>query len=388
MGEFIQCNKCVLDTTVSDINFDEHGVCNYCYNFQRLAEITIFRPIEQRTRELNVMIDRIKKAGLNKPYDCLLGVSGGVDSSFLAYKAKEWGLRPLIVHFDNGWNSELAVKNIETILKKLQFDFRTYVMDWEEFKDIQLSYLRSSVVDIEVPTDHFIFGSLYRIAAKNNIQYILSGANISTEGINPRPWIFSPKTDLVNLRAIHRKFGSGRIRKLPLLGRYHKYFFEKVFAIKTIDLLNYIPYKKEEVKEKLKTELGWRDYGGKHYESVYTRFYQGYILPGKFNIDKRKAHLSNLICTGQISKEEALQELSLPTYSDVEQMQDKAFVAKKLGIGEEEFHQIMQAPRADQYSFGSEYSSSFEAKFRLFRYLMFIPVFLLSPIIRIVYRIK
>lgn len=337
-----QCVKCLLSTDDEpSIAFDEVGVCSYCLVYKK-NESRYVKTDGEGQRELENVVDQIKASGKNQRYDCVIGLSGGVDSTYLALKAKELGLRPLAVHFDNGWNSELAVKNIENIIGKLEFDLQTFVIDWEEFRDIQLAFLRASVVDIEIVTDHAIAASLYKIAAENNIKYILDGNNYVTESILPSSWIHN-KRDHINIRAIHDQFGKIPLKKYPLFTSYLKFKYSWL-EIQPVPLLNYFPYNKQLVKEEIGKKLSWRDYGGKHYESIFTRFYQGYILPVKFGIDKRKAHLSNLINSGQITREEALQELSKPIYPPEVFAQDFEFVLKKLNITEEEFKSIMNLP--------------------------------------------
>ncbi|MBN4062333.1 MAG: ExsB family protein [Flavobacteriales bacterium] len=344
------CTRCILDTSDEpSINFDEHGVCNYCINYDKSAAEFIFRD-EGREEKLHQVISKIKSCGKGKKYDCVLGVSGGVDSTFLAYKVKQFGLRPLVVHLDNGWNSELAVKNIEGILEKLGFDLYTYVIDWEEFKDLQLSFLKASVIDLEVTSDHAIFSCLHRIAKENKIKYIISGFNIVTEGVLPVSWRWH-KLDWLNIKSIHKRFGTKKLKTFPRLSFFQLNYFMLALKIETVHLLNFIPYEKTKAKELITNKLGWRDYGGKHYESIITRFYQGYILPTKFNVDKRKAHLSTLICSGQITRNEALQELEKPIYDSKQLKSDKEFVLKKFGLSEKEFNSLMALPikRHDEY---------------------------------------
>jgi len=369
----IQCKNCVLDTTASNITFNEEGICNYCEEYEVLSQKTVLRPEEVKTKELNSIVNKIKAAGKNNEYDCILGISGGVDSTYLALLSKQLGLRPLIMHFDNGWNSEMAVKNIENIVNKLEFDLFTYVMDWEEFKDIQTAYFRASVLDIEVPTDQFIFAALHKIAYQKGIKYILSGHNIVTEAILPPNWCYS-KLDLVNLKDIHKKHGKLKLKKLPKLGLYQRHFYHHIHFIQSVALLNYIPYVKSDIKKRIKEELGWQDYGGKHYESIFTRFYQGYILPRKFNIDKRKAHLSNLIVAGQVTREEALEELKKPTYPIEQQEEDKQFFIKKLNISEQEFDSIMKESIKPHNSYNSEHETMYQFKYFLFRIVAYFPV--------------
>lgn len=327
-----------MDTTDPEIEFDDRGVCNHC---RRCDEVLRKKALgEKRLREL---VEKIIKEGEGKKYDCVMGVSGGVDSSYVAYMAKKLGLRPLAVHLDNGWDAELAVDNIEKILKKLDIDLYTHVIDWEEFKDLQLSYIKASVVDIEVATDHAIFALLYEVAEKQGVKYILSGSNVATEAIMPSSWAYK-KTDLRNLKSIHGKWGEKKLETYPKIGLFQWLYYRLVKGIRYVPFLNYMEYNKAEAKRVLQEELGWKDYGGKHHESVFTKFYQSYILPEKFGIDKRKAHLSTLICSGQISREEALAELEKPLYDREELERDRKYVLKKLGLAEKEFEDIMQAP--------------------------------------------
>ncbi|MBX7226688.1 MAG: N-acetyl sugar amidotransferase [Chitinophagales bacterium] len=372
--EFRQCSKCVLDTTVPEIHFDKEGVCNFCHYYDTLANKSVNRSEEVKQKEFQELVSNIKEAGKGKTYDCILGVSGGVDSTYLALFAKQIGLRPLVVHFDNGWNSELAVMNIENIVTKLGYDLHTFVMDWEEFKDLQVAYFKAGVVDIEVPTDQLIFAALNKIAKEQGIKYILSGHNVVTESINPKGWVYKEKFDLVNLKNIHKQFGTMKLRKLPHFGMFDRYIYEAVWGIQTVGLLNYVPYIKSEIKATIQKELDWRDYGGKHYESIFTRFYQGYILPVKFNIDKRKMHLSNLIMSGQINKEVALKELDLPTYPIEDQMADKEYVIKKWEISPEEFEKIMKTPPVPHEHYGTDKGVWYQRKYFLFRAFMYIPV--------------
>ena len=317
----IQCSNCVMDETTRQISFDERGVCNYCNSFRRIAKQTIFRPAEEKREELERAVAKIKKIGAKRKYDCILGLSGGVDSTYLAYLAHTLGLRPLCVHFDNGWNSEIAVKNIHNIVETLNYDLHTFVMDWEEFKDIQVAYFKASVLDLEVPTDQFIFAALYETAHKHGIRTIISGNNLATEFVLPFDWRYN-KFDLANLKQIHKKYGTGKLKKLPKLGQLQRHWYEVALQIKDVKLLNLVEYKKLEIKKTITEKLGWQDYGGKHYESVFTRWYQGVYLPKKFSIDKRKAHLSNLILNGEITREQAQEELKKPTYDPLLQQED------------------------------------------------------------------
>ena len=338
-----------MDTTDPDIEFDDHGICNYCRQYDAFVKNLPDRQV--RETELDKIINEIKEWGKDKEYDCILGLSGGVDSSFVAYKAKEFGLRPLVVHFDSGWNSEIAVKNIENIVVKLGFDLHTFVADWEEMKDLQLAYLKASVVNADVPQDYAFSTILYKTAAEKGIRYFLSGYNFQTEFILPPKWVYNPR-DLRNILSIHKAYGRLPLKRYPSIGLFRELYLTYL-RIKRIDLLYYLDYNKNEAMNVLGEKLGWRYYGGKHYESIWTRFFQGYYLPAKFNIDKRKAHLSSLIVSGQITRDEALEELKSDPYPPELLESDKEFVMKKLGISREEFEEIMSAPVRDHSEFGS-----------------------------------
>ena len=341
--EYRQCSITVMDNIADpDIYFDDAGICNYYYDY-RMVEARDVLKGEAGEEKLNTLVEKIKKEGCDKPYDCLIGLSGGVDSTYVAYLVKRLGLRPLAVHLDNGWDSEMAVKNVENIITKCGFDLFTLVVNWEEFKDIQLSYLKASVVDIEVVSDHAIFASMYKLAKVNNIGYILSGTNVVTEQIMPPSWLYK-KMDFANLKDIHNQYGNVKLKTYPTFDFKKYVYYSAVLKLTPVSILNYVPYNKAAVKEIIKKELGWGDYGGKHYESVFTKFYQAYILPQKFKIDKRKAHLSTLICSGQITKEEALKELELPLYTDAGLKGDMDYVLKKFGLSASEFDDIMKLP--------------------------------------------
>jgi len=346
-----ECSRCVLDTTVKEIEFDHQGICSYCHDYDVLAKKTVLLPRDHRYAKFDEVITKIKSVGAGKEYDCVLGLSGGVDSSYLALVAHQNGLRPLVVHFDNGWNNELAVKNIENIVSSLNFDLHTYVINWQEFKDLQLAYFRASVLDIEVPTDQLIVATLYRIAKENNIKYILSGNNFRTEYMLPESWCLRKKLDRTNLTNIHKAYGKVRLKNFPKIGAKELYYYKKK-GIRLVTFFDKIDFNLTDVKRMLKNELNWNDYSGKHFESIFTRFYQGYILPKKFNIDKRKAHLSSLICSNQLTREQALEELSKPTYAEELQQQDKEYVLKKWGINEDDFDEVMRKPVVSHDEYG------------------------------------
>jgi N-acetyl sugar amidotransferase len=372
------CTKCVYDTSVANITFDSEGICNYCRSYENLASKYINIPSEQRKKEFDFVINKIKRTGKGKKYDCILGLSGGVDSSYMAYLAKENGLRPLVVHFDNGWNSELAVKNIENIITLLDFDLYSYVINWQEFRELQLAYLKSSVVDIEVPTDYLITAILYKIAAEKNIKFILSGYNYVTEFGLPKTWAYTTKTDDTNLRNIYKKFGHLKLKEFPHISQYKRFYYKEILGIESVELLNKIHFVKNDVKKILIDKLNWKDYGGKHYESVFTRFYQGYILPKKFGIDKRKAHWSSLIRSGQATRNEAIEDLKMPPYPIEQQNEDKIYVSKKFGYTVEEFDEIMKAKPIDHSFYGQENPSAFA--FKLLKAILYVPIRILRKI--------
>lgn len=339
--DYRQCTISVMDNTADpDISFDEKGICNYYYEYLEAEKEQVYKGEEGR-KKFDEAIALIKKDGKGKKYDCILGVSGGVDSTYLAYIAKNAGLRTLCVHFDNGWNSELAVNNIQNIINKCGFDLYTYVIDWNEFKDVQLAYFKAGVVDIEAVTDIAIFSALDIICKKQDIKHIIDGRNVVTEHTLPPSWICKNPS---NLRDIHSRFGTVPLKTYPLMSPVRRRIVARTKPFQSWPLLNYIPYNKDEVKTIIMAELEWRDYGGKHYESVFTRFYQGYILPAKFKIDKRKAHLSNLIFSGQLNKEAALAALEKPIYPPELFQTDYDFVLKKLGFTAKEFEDYIKAP--------------------------------------------
>lgn len=336
------CSRCVMDATATEIVFDDNGVCNFCHHYDTnlVNEVFSNKDGEEKVQKL---IAQIKERGKNRQYDCLIGISGGVDSSYVAYLVKKkYGLRVFAVHLDNGWNSELAVANIEQILKRLDIDLYTYVLDWKEFRDIQISFLKSGISNIEIPTDHAIWALLIKTAAKMKIPYIIAGNNVVTESIMPHSWLYSSK-DSKLIKAIHDKFGKVKMKTYPRLTTFDYIQYLLLRGIRWVPILNYIPYVKSDAKKILIEELSWRDYGGKHYESIFTRFFHAYYLPNKFNYDLRKTYLSALICSGQITREDALEELKNPPASEEMLVNDKEYVMKKLGLSIEEFESIIKA---------------------------------------------
>jgi N-acetyl sugar amidotransferase len=338
------CTKSVMDTTDPLIKFDDEGVCNHVRYYE---EWEINSKLTTIAAELAMveMVEKLKKEGKGKEYDCIMGLSGGVDSSYMAWLVtKKLGLRALVVHVDTGWNSELAVNNIQSIVQKLNLDLHTLVIDWEEMRDLQLSFFKSSVANLDVPQDHCFIASLYKEARKYGVKYIMNGSNMSTESILPNAWGYS-SSDPIHVLGIHKLFGKVKLKTYPVYTLFNKYLYYPYFVkMKTITPLEWIEYNKEDAKQFLMDELGWRDYGGKHYESKFTKFFQAHYLPTKFGYDKRKAHLSSLIVSGQMTRDEALAELKKPLYEPAELEEDIRYFSKKIGITLDEYNKIMALP--------------------------------------------
>jgi len=334
------CSRCVMDTTAKEISFDDNGECNFCKHYDTVEKHEVFSD-KAGQEKLDLLISEIKKKGKNKKYDVLIGLSGGVDSSYVAYLLKKkYNLRALAVHLDNGWNTELAVANVEEVIKRLDIDLITNVLDWEEFRDIQSSFLKSSISNIEIPTDHAIWATLLKTAGKHGISYIVAGNNVVTEAIMPESWLYGSK-DSKLIRSIHKKFGKIKMKTYPYLTTFDFFKFLLLRNIRWVPILNYVPFVKEDAKQLLIDELGWRDYGGKHYENIFTRFFHAYYLPEKFGYDLRRCYLSALICSGQMNREEAIKELESPPASKKVLNEDRDYVMKKLGLTNDEFDNII-----------------------------------------------
>ncbi len=343
------CTRCVMDTSDPDITFDANGVCNHCHTYDTVVRQVILPPEQARTK-IATIVERIRTEGTGRPYDCIIGVSGGVDSSYLAYKVRDLGLRPLAVHLDNGWDSELAVANIHKVLERLGIDLYTHVIDWEEFRDLQLSFLKASTPDSEIPSDHAIVSLMGQMAAKNGIRHIIAGYNAKTESHLPAAWS-QGHWDWRYIKSVQDRFGTVPLRTFPHMNLFG--YARYILVQRWVLLLNYIDYNKAEAMKFLEDKLGWRYYGGKHYESIYTRFYQGYILPRKFGYDKRRTHYSSLICSGEITRDEVLKILEEPPYPADLMAEDKAYVVKKLGLTEAEFEAIMNLPKKTYWDYPS-----------------------------------
>jgi N-acetyl sugar amidotransferase len=334
-----------MDTSDMDIVFDEKGQCNHCTQFlENKSKVTYIKG--ESEQKLEQLIANMKAKGKGKKYDCLLGISGGVDSCYSAYLAKSWGLNPLLVHTDNGWNSDIAVKNIKSLVQKLGVDYVSYVIDWQEFREIQLGFLKASTVDLEVPTDMGITASIYETAAKYNISYIISGCNASGEGILPLTWGYHVMRDMKQYKSIVAKYSKVKLKKVPHVSILGEIYYKFIKNIKTIYPLGQIDYDKDKAKEFLKSEFGWQEYGGKHHESKITAFWQSYAMPTKFNMDYRRATLSSKICSGQVSRKDALEELKTLPYNPDTIETNKQYIAKKYQITNEELDTCLaQAPK-------------------------------------------
>lgn len=335
------CSNCVMDTTDPEIKFDENGKCDFCDNFVNTI-LPNWHPTEEGFNVLQEIAKKIKQEGKNKEYDCIIGISGGVDSSYLAYIAKvKLGLNPLMLCVDTGWNLNVANENVYKLLKTLDLDLETIVVDWEEMKDLQVAYLKSQVPYQDTPQDHAIFAGLYNYAAKHKIKYILTGGNYSTEGVKP-PQEWTYLNDIRLLKDIHKKYGKIRLKTFPLCGMFkYKIFYRFFKGVRVIQPLNMVPYKKEDAIKLLEEKFDWEQYANKHYENIFTRFYEGYWLPRKFGYDKRKCYLSNLILTGQMTRNEAIEELSQQPYDEKLAMQDMEYIVDKLDMEKNEFLNLM-----------------------------------------------
>lgn len=333
------CTRCIMDTNVPEICFDREGVCQFCKMHDEMSKLY---PVGAEGEEkLQKLVAEIKSAGKKNKYDCICGVSGGRDSTWTLYTVVKLGLRPLAVHFDNGWNSEVAVRNIKNATEILGVDLETVIADWEEFRELQLSFLKASVPDVEIPTDVAIHSVLHKVAAKENIKYVLNGHSFRTEGIAPRGWTYM---DGRYIEGVHRKFSSVPLRDFHNFGIKELLFYSFVKRIKVIPILNYLPYNQKEVSRQLEKELGWQYYGGHHHESTYTEFIQSYLLPKKFNIDKRKNELSALIRSGQITREEGLDEISIPYKYKIDLIE---YILTKFNLNYEQWEKIYnELPRS------------------------------------------
>lgn len=348
------CTNCVMDTTDSKITFDDNGVCDHCNTFYSKI-LPNWHTDATGRQDLQKIVDKIKREGTGKDFDCIIGVSGGIDSSYLTYMAKEeLDLRPLVFHVDAGWNSQVAVNNIEKLVDKLGLDLYTEVIDWEEMRDLQLAFFKAGVPHIDLPQDIAFFSTMYKFAHKYNVKHILTGANYSTECIrNPVEWIYYG--DVVQIRDIHAKFGAKPLKSFPLSNiLWHKVYLPYVKRIKVYRPLNYLPYIKEDAIKLLVDKFGWQVYAQKHFESRFTRFYEGYWLPTKFGYDTRRVQYSSLIVTNQMTLEDALKKLEYPAYDEETIAQEFEYVATKLGISVAELQSYLDAPNKTYKDYKSQ----------------------------------
>lgn len=351
------CNRCIMDESALGIEFDKNGICSYCTEFEnKLIENNSVKNIINDTN-YSRLIELIKFNGRNKKYDCIIGLSGGVDSSWVLYLAVKSGLRPLAVHMDNGWNSELSQENIQNLVNKLGVDLYTHVIDWNEYKKLQQSFFDANVIDIELLYDNALAKVNFSLANKYGLKNILSGSNSATEGMRmPLNWAYKNKYDKTNIKSIWKKFGDkSKIKTFPFFGIFDFLFFVGLKRIKWVSFLDYTNYNKEDAINTLISEVGYRPYPYKHYESIFTRFYQGYILPNKFGVDKRKIHLSTLICTNQISRDKALNLMKFSPYPNQKDLDtDLQYFLKKMGWTQKTLDEYINQKVVQHEEYGSE----------------------------------
>ncbi|MCZ8158970.1 MAG: N-acetyl sugar amidotransferase [Rhizobiaceae bacterium] len=345
------CSITLYDETIPGLTFDEEGVSSLARDGLWRLDNEVYRGGDGRCR-LNAWAERIKADGKGRDYDCVIGVSGGVDSSIVAVRVKELGLRPLALHLDNGWNIDLAVSNIERLIKTLNIDLITHVVDWREIQDLQRAYIKASVMDLECVSDHAINTLLYRTAHKMGIKYVIHGGNVATESTMPTSWGYD-KRDGKNLLAIHKAYGEIPLRTYPFMKPYQLFWYLFVGRIKSFPILNYVDYDKKAAIAELQERFGYRPYARKHGENRFTRFYQEIYLPQKFGIDKRVNHLSSLILAGEITRDEALLEIREPLYEPDEELQELEFIGKKLGFTMDELRAYIAAPPRQHTDFAN-----------------------------------
>ena len=341
MRKYQICSNCIMDTSDSTLTFDELGLCDYCRNFHTNI-LPNWYPGERGIQEILPTIEKIKREGRGKDHDCLIGISGGLDSSYVAYVAKEkFGLRPLMFHCDAGWNSDLGVSNIQKIIEGLGLDLVTEVINWEEMKDLQRAFFLSQVPFVDTPQDLGLFSAIYNFAAKNGFKYVITGGNNSTECVRESlEWTYF-STDTHHVRDIHKRFGSKPLDTFPMCDILkYKTYYRWLKGIRVIKLLDSVPYIKKEAIKTLNEKFGWQPYPQKHYESRFTRFYESYWTPKKFGYDKRRAYMSSEILTGQMTREEALERISVPELDEETMAKEFEYVAAKLGWTVDEFREI------------------------------------------------
>ena len=356
ISNYQMCSRCVMDTSAIDISFNEHGHCNYCSKFETDVSHQVFMNVEERLNKRNQLIEKIKLDGRGKKYDCVIGVSGGVDSSWVLYLAIKEGLRPLAVHMDNGWNSELAQNNISNLVRNLGVELYTHVINWNEYRNLMQAFFEADVIDVELLYDNAMLAVNYQQASKYGIKYILSGSNQATEGMSiPRRWNWF-KRDKKNIKEIGKKLGKGlKINTFPSIGTFDSLYYQVARGIQWIPFLDNYEYNKSEVLTILQKEMSYKPYPYKHYESVFTRFYQGHILPRKFNVDKRRIHLSTLIMSNQMKREEVLEILNASPYPDEEQLKsDLSYFIKKMKWSQADLDNYLSRPEKRHEIYGTE----------------------------------
>jgi len=352
------CVNCIMDTSDPGIEFNNDGVCEYCQNFNDII-LPDWNYGSNKLDELQRSADRIIKAGKGKDFDCIIGLSGGLDSSYTTYVAKEMmGLRPLLFHVDAGWNTDQAVGNIEKLVDGLSLDLYTEVVNWEEMKDLQLAYLKSQVPDQDKPQDTAFFSALYKFARKYKIKYILTGGNYSTECCRePEEWGAYPGIDKMLTMDIHRKFGSHPLKSYPIVDLLiYKAYYQYILGMKVFKPLNFVPFFKSEAERLLNERFGWEPFQHKHHESRFTRFFEDYWLPIKFGFEKRRAHFSSLVMTGQMTRDEALDRISRPEMDDKFMKNEFEFIANKLGITVDQLQQILDGENKTFSDYRNKYS--------------------------------
>lgn len=338
----MMCNRCVMDISDPGITFDKNGVCDYCSNYEETIKPS-WNTGDKGAAELLQLAKKIKAEGKGKDFDCIIGLSGGLDSSYVAYIAKEkMGLRPLLFHVDAGWNTDQAVGNIERLVDGLGLDLYTDVINWQEMKDLQVAFLKSQIADQDIPQDTAFFSGMYRFARKNKIKYVITGANFSTECCRePEEWGAYPGIDKVLISDIYKKFGKSKLKTFPLIDIFtYKIFYQRFLGMKIIKPLNLVPYIKKEAESELESLFGWKRFQHKHHESRFTRFYEDYWMPRKFGYHKRRAHFSSLIMTGQMTRDEALLRLETAEMDEHFLKQEFEYVATKLGLTVSDLQEI------------------------------------------------
>lgn len=354
-GPYRVCSRCVMDTTAADIEFDERGRCSYCTDFLRIASVVVEKDPSRRAADRDRLLARVKASGQGKRYDCIVGVSGGMDSSWALVQAVKLGLRPLAVHMDNGWNTELAQNNIANIVRTLGVDLHTHVIDWDEYRALMQAFFDADVIDVELLYDNAMLAVNYRLAAEHGIRFILAGTNQATEGMRmPVEWNWF-KYDKKNIKHLARRFGGAQLRTFPAIGTLQFIYYEFVRHIRWVSFLDYFDYNKQAALEVLQRDYAYKPYPYKHFESVFTRFYQGFILPKKFGVDKRRLHLSSLVMSGQMNRAAAMADLEGPPYPSASALDaDVRYFLKKMGWNADQLQSYISRPSRPHSEFGTE----------------------------------